>query len=273
MADTCRLDAYLVAHGYAGGREKAKELLLTGAVTVNGKAALKPSFPVRDGDDVVCAAPKPRYVGRGGYKLEKALSYGDIDVSDCVCMDIGASTGGFTDCLLQNGAKRVFAVDVGHGQLHPSLLTDTRVTSLENTDIRSDALRDVIPVASVDFACVDVSFVSLRVVLPYILPYLRDNARLVCLIKPQFEAGRSAIGKNGIVKDVTVHKSILREMTAFFAAEVGAVEWITWSPITGGEGNIEYLASIRCHTDNVPTLIGTDEIVQQARDFFKKAKR
>lgn len=235
-----RLDAWLVQRGFASGREKAKELLAAGYVTVSGKTVTKASFRVSEGAGVRCAAPAERYVGRGGYKLEKALE--DMTVDGFACMDIGASTGGFTDCMLQRGAAHVYAVDVGHGQLHPTLRADGRVTVLEGTDVRSDRLRQAVPAGSVDFCSVDVSFISLESVLPSILPYLRPQGWLVCLIKPQFEAGRAAVGKRGVVKNPAEHRRVLTEMLALFQRLGLSLRRLTYSPIVGGEGNIEYLA-------------------------------
>ena len=193
-----RLDAYLVAVGTASGREKAKELIEQGYVSVNGTVVTKASRRVAPTDAVVCAAPAQKYVGRGGYKLERAVEAADLVLTDAVAMDVGSSTGGFTDCMLQAGASHVYAVDVGHDQLHPTLRADARVTVLEGTDVRSDRLRDTVAAGSVTFCSVDVSFVSLSNVLPAILPYLAEEATLVCLIKPQFEAGKEKVGTSNV---------------------------------------------------------------------------
>lgn len=242
MSDTIRLDSYLVQQGYASGREKAKELLAAGYVTVDGRTVTKASVHVGTNNVVCCAAPAAKYVGRGGYKLEKALEIASLSLTGCVCMDVGASTGGFTDCMLQHGAARVYAVDVGHDQLHPTLREDARVVCLEGTDVRSDRLRQTVADGSVDIVSVDVSFVSLENVMPAILPYLAADGTCVCLIKPQFEAGKSGIGKHGVVKDPKVHVRVLERMLASFYQWNLNVKAITFSPITGGEGNIEYLA-------------------------------
>ncbi len=243
--DGMRVDAWLVQNGYAGGREKAKELIAAGYVTANGRAVTKASFTITPTMTVVCTAPAEKYVGRGGYKLEKALCLCRLSLDGAVCMDVGASTGGFTDCMLQNGAEKVFAVDVGHHQLHSSLRGDARVVSLEGTDIRSDALADVVPMGSIAFCCVDVSFISLQNILPSVMPYLAKTATLVCLIKPQFEAGSGNVGKRGVVKDKRVHKMVLQQQLALFDSLGLSVIHLTFSPITGGEGNIEYLAVLR----------------------------
>lgn len=258
-----RLDTYLVTAGYASGREKAKELLATGQVTVNGKAVVKAAHRVGPTDVVLCAAPPPRYVGRGGLKLEKAISAADLTLTGVTAMDVGASTGGFTDCMLQNGVAHVYAVDVGHDQLHPALREDERVTVLEGTDIRSETLAQTVAAGSVAVCSVDVSFVPLGRILPAVLPYLASDATLICLIKPQFEAGKAAIGKHGVVKDRAVHRRVLAEQLDRFTALGLSVVWMGHSPITGGEGNIEYLAVLR---RGVPNPVDVTAVVQTAFD-------
>lgn len=258
-----RLDTYLVASGYAGGREKAKELIEAGYVTVNGAVITKASRRLTPTDAVVCSAPAQKYVGRGGYKLEQAIFAASLDLSGAVAMDVGASTGGFTDCMLQNGAVRVYAVDVGHDQLHSTLRADARVVNLEGTDIRSQVLADAVAAGSVTFCSVDVSFVSLSYVLPSILPYLAQDATLVCLIKPQFEAGKAAIGKHGVVKDRKVHVRVLADQLTLFHQHGLTPVWLGHSPITGGEGNIEYLAVLRRDVTAAPVWDPT-AIVQTA---------
>lgn len=264
MADNngMRLDAWLVQHGYASGREKAKELILADTVSVDGRPISKASFTVTPMMTVVCTAPTQKYVGRGGYKLEKVLSLGGVSPEGLTCMDVGASTGGFTDCMLQNGAVHVFAVDVGHDQLHPSLRADSRVTALEGTDVRGEALQAAVSAGSVAFCSVDVSFVSLEHVLPSVMPYLTADATLVCLIKPQFEAGVGGIGKHGVVKDRRVHVRVLRQMLALFDSLHLSLTHLTYSPITGGEGNIEYLAVLRRNT--VSTVTDVAAVVDEA---------
>ena len=258
-----RLDAYLVASGYASGREKAKEIIEAGYVSVNGTAVTKASRRVAPTDVVVCAAPTQKYVGRGGYKLEKAIAAAGLTLTDAVAMDVGSSTGGFTDCMLQNGAARVYAVDVGHDQLHPTLRANPRVVVMEGTDIRSEALAATVAAGSITFCSVDVSFVSLSNVLPAIVPYLAQDATLVCLIKPQFEAGKAAIGKHGVVKDRKVHARVLTQQLLLFAQRGLTPVWLGHSPITGGEGNIEYLAVLRRDAATVPVW-DTAAIVQTA---------
>ena len=235
-----RLDLWLVEQGFYGGRDAAKRHIAAGEVQVNGIAVTRPSFSVSEEDSVTCGSPE-RYVSRGGYKLERALEETGISLSDAVVLDVGASTGGFTDCCLQHGARRVYAVDVGHGQLHRKLREDPAVICLENCDIRSGEMGSKLK-ETPTFCTVDVSFISLLQVLPAALPLLSGDARLVCLIKPQFEAGRSRIGKNGIVKDPAAHLEVLRNCCAAFSAMNCGLLWLSRSPIRGGEGNIEYLA-------------------------------
>ncbi len=259
-----RLDAFLVSAGYASGREKAKELIADGYVSVGGRVVTKASHRVTDPDGVVCRAPSPRYVGRGGYKLERALSAAHLTLAGLTAMDVGASTGGFTDCMLQEGAARVYAVDVGRDQLHPRLRQDPRVTVLEGTDIRSEELARTVAAGSVDVCSVDVSFVSLSHILPAVMPYLSHEAVLVCLIKPQFEAGKSAVGKHGVVKDKKAHVRVLGAQLALFADLALTPVWMGHSPITGGEGNIEYLAVLR-RGGGAP-LVDPTALVQAAFD-------
>lgn len=250
MPSEQRLDAYLVAQGLATGRDKACERIRAGDVSVNGKTVCKPSYRLSDADVVSCEAQIDAYVGRGGLKLEHALKLTTPLTAGCVAMDVGASTGGFTECLLRNGAARVYAIDVGHDQLHPSLRADERVADLSGTDIRKQQdLLVHIPPQSVDVLTMDVSFISLKSALPSVFAFLKDGARLFVLIKPQFEAGRADIGKNGIVRDRRVHCRVLRELCEFFVEQGCSVETLTASPITGGagrhSGNIEYLALLR----------------------------
>lgn len=263
-----RLDAYLVAVGTASGREKAKELIEAGYVSVNGTVVTKASRRVTPTDVAVCAAPAQKYVGRGGYKLEKAIQAAGLTLTDVVAMDVGSSTGGFTDCMLQRGAAKVYAVDVGHDQLHVKLREDPRVVVLEGTDVRSEALAAAVAADSITFCSVDVSFVSLSHVLPAILPYLAQDATLVCLIKPQFEAGKAAVGKHGVVKDKKVHAQVLSRQLCLFSEWDLTPIWLGHSPITGGEGNIEYLAVLRRDTASVP-LWDTAKIVQTAFEQLK----
>ena len=247
-----RLDAWLVSHGMISGRGKAKELIENGYVCVNGRVVKKASLTVDDTDDICCDTSSVRYVGRGGYKLEKALTMVSVPINGKIAMDVGASTGGFTDCMLQNGAARVFAIDVGHGQLHPKLVQDPRVVNLEGTDIRhTEQLMETIQPKTVQLCSVDVSFISLKAVMPYVLPFLADNAYVIVLIKPQFEAGRADIGKGGIVKKKSVHQRVLKEMTTFLEEMPFRLLAVDTSPITGGDGNVEFLAVLCYTTDKI----------------------
>ena len=238
-----RLDLALVEYGFETSRTRAKNLIAESNVSVNGKVITKPAFDVSETDKIEIIGEKLKYVGRGGLKLEKALNEFDIDVNGFTCIDIGASTGGFTDCLLQNGAERVFAVDIGTSQLDAKLIEDSRVTMLENTDARK--LSAEIITKPCDFACFDVSFISLTKVVSFVLPFIKDNGMLVVLIKPQFEAGRKNIGKNGIVSSEKVRRKVIDNLTLYFTTIGLTVSGITESPIKGGDGNIEYLMYLK----------------------------
>lgn len=237
-----RLDAELTARGLARSRERAKEMIRSGSITVNGKTAKKPSDEVSE-SDVIESSELDKYVGRGALKLEKAAKEFGLSFSGKICLDIGASTGGFTDLMLQDGAEKVFAVDVGHGQLAQSLAGDPRVVNMEGTDIRN-VTADMLG-GEVDFISADVSFISLTKILPKIYELLREDACAAVLIKPQFEAGRSDVGKKGIVKDKKVHIRVLTELDAFINSLGFTAEKYTFSPVRGGSGNIEYLALLR----------------------------
>lgn len=246
-----RLDAELVARGIARSRERAKEMIKSGAVTINGKTAKKSSADVCS-DDIIESSEQELYVGRGALKLERATEFFSLDFTGLRCLDIGASTGGFTEYMLQHGAEKVFAVDVGHGQLAESLRKDSRVVNMENTDIRQVSADDL--GGEVDFICADVSFISLTKIIGKIAEFLRENGVATVLIKPQFEAGKSDIGKKGIVKDRKVHQRILGEIDQFIRLAGLAPVCYTYSPIKGGSGNIEYLAKlVKCSDNPVET--------------------
>ena len=241
-----RLDVLLCDKGLAESREKAKTIIMSGIVYVNGVKEDKAGtmFSEDSGELVIEVRGNTlRYVSRGGLKLEKAIDTFGVDVSGKVCMDIGASTGGFTDCMLQNGAVKVFAVDVGHGQLAWKLRNDDRVICMEKTNIRYITPADINE-EQLNFASVDVSFISLDKVLPAAKPLLKPDARMVCLIKPQFEAGREEVGKKGVVRDRKVHESVIVRIVNL-SRELGfTVLGLTYSPVKGPEGNIEYLIYI-----------------------------
>lgn len=239
-----RLDVLLVKQGLAASREKAKAMIMAGSVFVNGAREDKAGTMFHEEKaKIEVRGHTLKYVSRGGLKLEKAVSRFGVDVADKVCMDIGASTGGFTDCMLQNGAAKVYAVDVGHGQLDWKLRNDPRVVCMERTNIRYVTPEDI--GEPIEFASVDVSFISLKKVLPVAKTLLKDGACMVCLIKPQFEAGREKVGKKGVVRDKAVHKEVI-DMIVDAVRTIGfEVLALDFSPIKGPEGNIEYLLYIR----------------------------
>lgn len=239
MSDKMRLDVAVFERGLAETREKAKALIMAGSVYLNGQKALKGGAAVKATDIIEVRGAVNPYVSRGGLKLHKAVQNFGLSLEGCVCMDIGASTGGFTDCMLTNGAAKVYAIDVGYGQLAWKLRCDERVVNMERTNFRY-VTHEQIP-EQVDFASVDVSFISLRKILPVMRELLRDGGRAVCLIKPQFEAGRENVGKKGVVRDRAVHESVVASITEFAVESGFNVCNVDFSPIKGPEGNIEYL--------------------------------
>ena len=265
-----RLDAALVSRGLVSGREKAKELIQNGFVKVNDIVVTKPTKTVFESDNIFCDSSSLKYVGRGGFKLEKAITLANLDLKGCMAMDVGASTGGFTDCMLQNGAAHVFAIDVGHDQLHASLRADTRVTSLENTDIRDfEKIAAHIPPESVDFCSIDVSFISLTQILPHVLPFLSPTATLVCLIKPQFEVGKADVKKHGVVRDIRAHRRLLERFLLYFSNYKWPLRRLMVSPITGGEGNVEYLAILGGASDSPRMTAVFDALLDEAKAMLK----
>ncbi len=253
MAEQMRLDMLLVARGLVSGRDRAKELISQGQVLANGKKAAKASEKYEQNVPLEILNDAAHFVSRAAHKLEGALQSFGIDLSGRVVLDVGASTGGFTQCALEKGAAHVYAVDVGSGQLAPQLKSDSRVSNLEKTDIRLLLPEQLSEVP--DFAACDVSFISLRLVLPAIANLLSSKGEAVVLIKPQFEAGRSAVGRGGLVKDAKVHLRVLQEMTETFHANGFVICGMTVSPITGGDGNIEFLAWLRrAGEEHLPNL-------------------
>ncbi|NBI09372.1 TlyA family RNA methyltransferase [Colidextribacter sp. OB.20] len=239
-----RLDLALVERGLAESRQKAQALIMAGEVYVNEQKQLKAGSPVEEGDALEVRSKKPlRYVSRGGLKLEKAMALWPIDLKDRVCADIGASTGGFTDCMLQNGARLVYAVDVGYNQLDWRLRTHPQVVCMERTNARY-LTREQIP-EPLDFFSVDVSFISLSLILPALRPLIREGGQAVCLVKPQFEAGKDKVGKKGVVRDPATHLEVLERFLTHAAQAGFSVKDITFSPIKGPEGNIEYLGHLQ----------------------------
>lgn len=234
-----RLDVLLVNRGLFESREKCKSAIMAGLVWINGIREDKPGTKVPVECEIEIKENVNPYVSRGGLKLAKAVSAFNINLADKTCLDIGASTGGFTDCMLKNGATKVVAVDVGYGQLAWELRNDPRVICMERTNVRYVKLEDVGFLS--DFASIDVSFISLTKVLPAVLALLKDEAELVCLIKPQFEAGREKVGKHGVVRDSAVHKEVIFNIINFVLASNLFIKELSYSPIKGPEGNIEYL--------------------------------
>ncbi len=234
-----RLDMLVMDRGLATSRERAKALIMAGDVYVDNQKADKPGDLYPEEAHVECRSSGLRYVSRGGLKLEKAIAAFGIELCGLTCMDIGASTGGFTDCMLQNGAKRVYSVDVGYGQLAWQLRNDSRVVNLERTNARYLS-REQVP-EDIGFFSVDVSFISLALVLPAIRELLSEKGRGVCLIKPQFEAGREKVGKKGVVREPAVHMDVIEKITGFAINNGFSVLGLDFSPVKGPEGNIEYL--------------------------------
>lgn len=234
-----RLDVLLVEKGLIETRQKAQALIMAGQVYVKGQKVDKAGAPTDPEAPVEVRGGGLKYVSRGGYKLEKAMGLWPIVLSGMICADIGASTGGFTDCMLQNGAEKVYAVDVGYGQFAWKLRSDPRVVCLERTNARY-LTGEQIP-DPLDFFSVDVSFISLSLILPPLRPLMASGGQGVCLIKPQFEAGRDKVGKKGVVRDKKVHLEVLERFFDHAHAAGFAVKGLTWSPIRGPEGNIEYL--------------------------------
>lgn len=239
MPKKIRLDVAVFEKGYAPSREKAKAIIMAGQVYVNNQKVDKAGTEIKPEDKLEVRGNTLKYVSRGGLKLEKAMQEFPIELNEKICMDVGASTGGFTDCMLQNGAKKVYSVDVGYGQLAWKLRTDERVINLERTNFRyvtNEQIPDLI-----DFSSVDVSFISLKHILPVLYNFLKDNGQAVCLIKPQFEAGKDKVGKKGVVRDLSVHLEVVEKIISLAVENGFAVLGLQFSPIKGPEGNIEYL--------------------------------
>ena len=266
-----RLDVLLVQRGMAASREKAKALIMAGEILVDGEREDKAGsmFP-----DTVTITQKGRplpYVSRGGLKLEKAMTHFGLDLTGKICMDVGASTGGFTDCMLQNGAVKVYAVDVGHGQLDWKLRNDERVVCMERTNIRYVTPEDI--QEPVQFVSIDVSFISLTKVLLPVRNLMEEGAEMTALIKPQFEAGREKVGKKGVVRDPAVHLEVIQTVISYAKSISFGVRHLEFSPIKGPEGNIEYLV----HLVKLPEgtveekmLVSPEEVVRQAHETLDK---
>lgn len=255
MTEKKRLDCLVFEMGFAQSRERARALIMAGKVYVDRQKSDKPGTMVPASAEIEVRGDAIPYVSRGGLKLEKAMACFPIDLNEKVCMDIGASTGGFTDCMLQKGAKKVYAVDVGYGQLAWKLRTDGRVVNLERTNVRY-LTEEQVP-EKVTFFSVDVSFISLCLVLPAVRGFLADGGTAVCLIKPQFEAGKGKVGKKGVVREPEIHVEVVEKIRAFVLENGFSILGLTYSPVKGPEGNIEYL--IYLQKSNQPEDIsGTD---------------
>lgn len=268
MTNKVRLDVFLVEHGMVQSRERAKAMIMAGQVYIDNQKCDKAGMMVdRDITKAEIRGETLKYVSRGGLKLEKALAVFPINLENKVTMDVGASTGGFTDCMLQNGARKVFAIDVGYGQFAWKLRQDNRVINMERTNVRYVTPEQIgIPV---DFISVDVSFISLTLVIPVIKEFLTETGEIVALIKPQFEAGREQVGKKGVVKDIHVHYDVIRKIVDF-CMQVGLYpSGLSYSPIKGPEGNIEYLIYVRkTKCENVVTDAVITDTVNQSHHML-----
>ncbi|MEQ8153577.1 MAG: TlyA family RNA methyltransferase [Clostridiaceae bacterium] len=234
-----RLDVLLVEKGFFESREKAKAQIMAGKIFIDGRRVDKCGEKVKINAEIEFKGQEMPYVSRGGYKLEKAMKEFSIDLKDKVCLDIGASTGGFTDCMLQNGALKVFSIDVGYGQFAWKLRTDPRVVCMERTNIRYVTPEDLGEKA--DFASIDVSFISLKKIMPAVISLLKDDGSVIALIKPQFEAGRDKVGKKGVVREKIVHEEVILSIAEYLSNENLNILDLSFSPIKGPEGNMEFL--------------------------------
>ncbi len=265
MAKKIRLDVAVFERGFAPSREKAKAVIMAGLVYVNNQKVDKAGTEIKEDDILEVRGNTLKYVSRGGLKLEKAMQEFPIDLNGKICMDVGASTGGFTDCMLQNGAVKVYSVDVGYGQLAWKLRCDERVVNLERTNFRyadEEIIKD-----KIDFSSVDVSFISLRHILPNLNKLLAENGTAVCLIKPQFEAGKDKVGKKGVVREKSVHLEVVDNVINMALENGFSVEGLQFSPIKGPEGNIEYL--IYLVKSQVPVInsdVNPQELVNKSHE-------
>lgn len=258
-----RLDVLLVKRNLAASREKAKAIIMTGNVFVNGQREDKAGSTFKEDALIEVKGNPMKYVSRGGYKLEKAVDLWQVPLQDKICMDVGSSTGGFTDCMLQNGARKVYAIDVGTNQLAWKLRQDERVISMEKTNIRYVTTEDIAD--SIDFFSVDVAFISLKKVLEPVKALLTPEGQGVCLVKPQFEAGREKVGKKGVVRDPKVHREVLEQIMQYVLSIGFDILELSFSPIKGPEGNIEYLLYIQ-NTDKVPDENSLEESFHASYD-------
>jgi len=257
-----RLDVLLVNRQFFESREKARRAIMAGSVFVDGERVDKAGFLCSPDAEITVKSDPVPYVSRGGLKLEKALRVFNIGLEGMTCVDVGASTGGFTDVMLKNGAAKVYAVDVGYGQLAWSLRNDPRVVCMERTNFRYVKPEDI--GEPLDFGAADVSFISLRLILPPLKAVLKENARAVCLIKPQFEAGREKVGKKGVVRDPAVHEEVITQVIDAARNQGFAVLGLSWSPVKGPEGNIEYILHLLNGTVQDESAIDVKETVRNA---------
>ncbi len=257
-----RADVILFERGLVDSREKGKRVIMEGSVFIGNLRVDKPGDKLDEDVDIVIKENPNIYVSRGGLKLEKAINFFDLSLKDKTSMDIGASTGGFTDCMLKNGAIKVFAVDVGYGQLDWKLRNDPRVIVMERTNIRNVSLDDI--GEKMDFISIDVSFISLKLVLPVAKKLLSENGEILALIKPQFEAGKNKVGKKGIVREKNIHFEVIRNISDF-CNELGVgICGITYSPITGATGNIEFLICLKNNNMDAINDESINEIIEEA---------
>ena len=262
-----RLDVLLVQLGLANSRELAKAYIMAGNVYVDGQKEDKAGTKVAVNADIEVKGSQMKYVSRGGYKLEKAINEFGVQLEGKICLDIGASTGGFTDCMLQNGASKVYAIDVGYGQFAWKLRQDERVVCLEKTNVRY-VTHEQVPDEG-DFASIDVSFISLTKVLPAVLGVLGPAGQLVCLIKPQFEAGREKVGKKGVVRDINVHREVIEMIVNYVRAQNLGILALDFSPIKGPEGNIEYLI----YLDKSQTGMKEEEVAARLEEVVAQSHK
>ena len=261
-----RLDVLLVNNGLAETREKAKRTIMAGLVTVDGRLEDKPGTRFDIDSDVQVKGQECPYVSRGGLKLEKAINEWGVDCKDAVCIDTGASTGGFTDCMLQHGARKVYAIDVGYGQLDYKLRTDERVVNMEKTNIRY--LDTSLIEEPVDLISIDVSFISVKHMFPVAAQVLSEDGLILCLVKPQFEAGREQVGKGGIVREPSVHEDVINSVIGYASDNGLYAQELSYSPIKGTKGNIEYLLLLsRKKCDN---KVGVSKVVNEAHSGLNK---
>lgn len=259
-----RADQLLVKKNLIGSREKAKRLIMSGSVFIGTERVSKPGEMIKEDANITVKDNSLKYVSRGGYKLEKAINLYGLDLKDKVCCDIGASTGGFTHCMLLNGAKKVYAIDVGYNQLDYSLRVHDRVVSMERTNVRNMDTSVITDFDEIDFISIDVSFISLSMILPKAKELIKENGEIVALIKPQFEAGKEKVGKKGIVRDTKVHKEVIEKIIELAEELELRVKGLTFSPITGATGNVEFLIFLE-NSSNEDEKVDVDKVIEESQ--------